>query len=243
MATTIDATLIMPPKTRVEMANMPPLEKDEIRLVKDEGFIQGDGVNTGDLLPLIAGGAMTGTNYVFVQGRGTPEQNAAELQSAYGKAKTMNPSVSNRITIVVAPGYYRGSGSVTELIIDTDYIDIVSLTGNRDIKVNNLMLIINASKIFIKGVSTGSNMLKQGAGSAHCKYENCDGFDENGFYLGTFYNCLLHSSDVMYFTGDKTRLINCEIYGVPYSDFWQGLIYNCIVTNGDLLNIVNYQQE
>lgn len=71
-----------------------------------------------------------GTNYVFVTGNGTPVQNGVELLAAYDTAKTMSPSASNIISVVVAPGDYSTNGALT---LDTSYINIVSLTGNRDV--------------------------------------------------------------------------------------------------------------
>jgi hypothetical protein len=76
------------------------------------------------------GGGLEGTQYLFVTADGTDVENAAELQAAYDAAKTMSPSADNRITVVAAPGNYKFPST---FVMDTEYIDLVSLTGNRDV--------------------------------------------------------------------------------------------------------------
>jgi hypothetical protein len=76
------------------------------------------------------GGALEGTNYVYVAGNGTSEENGEELKVAYDLAKTMLPSATNRITVIVAPGNYK---FLTKFVMDTEFIDLVSLTGNADV--------------------------------------------------------------------------------------------------------------
>lgn len=74
--------------------------------------------------------SLEGTNYVFVQGNGTPLENGVELVTAYETAKTMSPRADNRITVVVAPGEYKLANT---LVMDTEFVDLVSLTGNADV--------------------------------------------------------------------------------------------------------------
>jgi hypothetical protein len=76
------------------------------------------------------GGGLEGTQYLFVAADGTDVENAAELQEAYDTAKTMSPSADNRITVVAAPGTYKFPST---FVMDTEFIDLVSLTGNRDL--------------------------------------------------------------------------------------------------------------
>ena len=87
--------------------------------------LYGDGSNlTG------VGGGLGGTQYIVVSANGTPQENAAELQVAYDLSKTMSPTADNRITVVAAPGNYKFPST---FVMDTEYIDLVSLTGNRDV--------------------------------------------------------------------------------------------------------------
>jgi hypothetical protein len=71
-----------------------------------------------------------GSNHILVTAKGTPQENATELQDAYDELKTMLPSADNRLTLIAAPGEYQFPSTFT---MDTQYIDLVSLTGNRDV--------------------------------------------------------------------------------------------------------------
>jgi hypothetical protein len=73
---------------------------------------------------------LEGTNYLFVSANGTDVENGDQLKAAYDEAKTKSPSANNRITVIAAPGNYDFGGSFT---MDTEFIDLVSLDGNRSI--------------------------------------------------------------------------------------------------------------
>jgi hypothetical protein len=76
---------------------------------------------------------LNGKQYVFVSANGTPEENGLELQEAYIKAGTMSPANDNKITVIIAPGKYK----MTEtLVLDNDYIDLVSLTGEPGVELD-----------------------------------------------------------------------------------------------------------
>jgi len=91
-------------------------------------------LNLNDIIGNGGQRSLVGTNYVFVSANGTESENGLELIAAYNTAKTMNPSDENRITVVAAPGYYVVP--TTNLELDTEYIDLVSLDGNRSIIVS-----------------------------------------------------------------------------------------------------------
>jgi len=93
----------------------------------------------------------SGTNYLMVYGTGTPTENAAELQAAYDAAKLMLPTTTNTITVVVAPGVY--TFGATKFTANTSYIDIVSLTGNVDVKLDGIN--VTANYAYLKGINTG----------------------------------------------------------------------------------------
>lgn len=78
---------------------------------------------------------LEGSQYIFVSANGTDIENSIELQQAYNQAKTMSPTASNRITIIAAPGNYNFGTS--PFVMDTEYIDLVSLDGNRSIVFNS----------------------------------------------------------------------------------------------------------
>jgi hypothetical protein len=82
-------------------------------------------------------GAMSGNQYIMVPASGSDIENGESLLQAYETAKSMNPSASNRITIIAYPGNY---GLSQPLVMDTSYIDLVSLTGNMDLVFDRLDL-------------------------------------------------------------------------------------------------------
>jgi len=154
-----------------------------------------------------------GTQYVFVAANGTDVQNAAELQAAYVTAQGMSPSITNRITVIAAPGNY--DFSTANFVMSTQYIDLVSLDGNKSIVFNGSNTIeITANDVFVRGVDVGTlsftianslNLLRVedcrggyasfgGAGSiASGTFTNCTGGDESfggvGTASGTFNSC------------------------------------------------------
>jgi hypothetical protein len=146
-----------------------------------------------------------GTNYIYVYANGTDTENATELQNAYNLAKTMSPSATNRITIVCGLGYYNFGISVFTL--DTQYIDVVPLDGNRSIIFNateskpvtaNGTIKINANNVFVKGINVGGKPFQVSGNNLNSiVVENCKGgnysFNDSelsGYEMsGTFINC------------------------------------------------------
>jgi len=133
-----------------------------------------------------------GTQYVFVTANGTNVQNAAELQAAYVTAQGMSPSITNRITVIAAPGNYDFSTANFEM--DTQYIDLVSLDGNRSIVFNGLNTIeITANDVFVRGVDVGTLTFTLANSLNLLRVENCKGgyysFGGGNLANGTFTNC------------------------------------------------------
>jgi hypothetical protein len=149
----------------------------------------------GNLLYLESLSQQVGTNYLSVPAFGTDVENATELQSTYDAAKGMTPSSSSKITVIANPGYYNfGTSSFT---MDTEYIDLVSLDGNRSIIFNSTSssgtINITANNIFVKGVNVGTKEFIVSS-SAIVQIENCEGGDysfsgDGRTASGTFINC------------------------------------------------------
>lgn len=123
------------------------------------------------------GGCPNGTNYIYVCAKGTPVENASELQAAYTTAQGMLPSATNRITIIASPGYYDFDDS--PFVMGTDYIDLVSLDGNRSVIFNSSdplgTISIKANKVFAKGVDVGTKNFTIGDNLNILRVENCAG--------------------------------------------------------------------
>ena len=133
-----------------------------------------------------------GTQYVFVAANGTNVQNAAELQAAYVTAQGMSPSITNRITVIAAPGNY--DFSTANFVMSTQYIDLVSLDGNRSIVFNGLNTIdITADDVFVRGVDVGTLTFTLANSLNLLRVENCQGGDYSfggfGTASGVFTNC------------------------------------------------------
>jgi hypothetical protein len=148
---------------------------------------------------------LSGTNFIYVAADGTDTANATALSAAYTTAKTMSPSAANRITIVAAPGYYNFGTSV--FTMDTQYINLVSLDGNRSVLFNateanppteNGSIKIDANNVFVKGVDVGGKPFQVSGNNLNSiVVENCKGgnysFNDSelsGYEMsGTFINC------------------------------------------------------
>ena len=93
---------------------------------------------------------LSGSNYLFVKADGTPSQNATEFSASYVQAKASSPSATNRISVLVSPGEYTFTSTFT---LDTQYIDVVSLTGECDVLVTGSSTIsITANDVYVRGI-------------------------------------------------------------------------------------------
>jgi len=70
-----------------------------------------------------------GTFYITVCAKGTPAENAQEVLDAYAQAQSLLPTKDNVITILLCSGEYAFTGP---MVLDTEYVNLVTLTGNRD---------------------------------------------------------------------------------------------------------------
>jgi hypothetical protein len=133
--------------------------------------------------PIItAEGSIEGTNYIFVAADGTDTENALALQAAYDEAKTLSPSATNRITIIAANGYYN-FGTDT-FVMDTQFIDLVSLDGNRSVIFNHPVntsdrtegsISITADNVYVKGVNVLNKNFTIATNLPNIFIENCQG--------------------------------------------------------------------
>ena len=175
---------------------------------RDDGYLAG-AITVTDFLNLVPSG-LEGTSYILVNGKGTAEENGAELQAAYDAAKLATPygnplTYENRFTIFVAPGDYYSSyvdpvfGAIGQFIIDADYIDIKSLSGNADVNLSGIS--VSAYDVYLKGLNTknainvgglqpGFNIKVNGANQI---FDTCVGGDYSfgfgGDITGTFIDC------------------------------------------------------
>lgn len=69
---------------------------------------------------------------VTVEVTGDEIVNGQNLQAAYAMAKTMNPSASNRVAVIVPPGRY--DVGTNGLVMDTEYVDLIGQTTDREVQ-------------------------------------------------------------------------------------------------------------
>lgn len=101
-----------------------------------------------------------------------------------------------RATVIAAPGYYNFGGSA--FTVDQEYVDIVSLDGNRSIVFNGgtnntAALVITANDVYIKGIDVEGKTILTGTTQTKNILENCKALGVNSFgevlSVGTFINC------------------------------------------------------
>jgi hypothetical protein len=118
---------------------------------------------------------LSGSNYLFVKADGTPSQNATEFSASYVQAKASSPSATNRISILVSPGKYTFASDFT---LDTQYIDVVSLTGECDVLVTGSGTIqIGANDVYVRGIDVDVKNFTVTASLPLLKVKNCKGGD------------------------------------------------------------------
>lgn len=189
------------------------------------------------VLATAGGGGLEGTNYIYVAANGTDVENAAELQAAYTAAQGMSPSATNRITIIGAPGYYNFES--TPFIMNTDFIDLVSLDGNRSIIFNssdsNGTIILDfVSSVYVNGVDVQTKAFGVETYYPGVTVENCKGgdfsFSSNFFNIGSkFINC--EGEDFSF--GDTNSVnasgtfIDCKAGNYSFGKNASGTFINC----------------
>lgn len=189
------------------------------------------------VLAIASGGGLEGTNYIYVAANGTDVENAAELQAAYTTAQGMSPSATNRIIIIGGPGYYN-FGS-TPFTMDTDYIDLVSLDGNRSIIFNSsdpagTIGLYSVTDVYVRGVDVQTKAFAVETYYPGITVENCKGgnnsFSSSFFNIGgKFINC--EGGD--YSFGESTSVnangtfINCTAGNYSFGQNANGTFTNC----------------
>jgi hypothetical protein len=120
---------------------------------------------TGSYKANIGNFTLGGENYIFVNSNGTIQENGAAVKSAYLYAQTLTPngnplSSTNRITILLAPGYYGFNEAIDgQFMVDQSFIDFESLTGSRDVYFSSIEVFSLGSGIDVKlsGIDTTMN--------------------------------------------------------------------------------------
>ena len=185
---------------------------------------------------------LSGSNYIFIEANGTPIQNGLSLSASYALAKTTNPSLTNKFSILAGPGKYFLSSS---LEFNTPYIDVVSLTGERDINITGSgTIFVNANNVTVRGIDVGTKNFTITGSFPNTTIKNCKGGDESfggypdpttggvpspGYTMAnTFIDCIGGNNS---FAGNGSAygaFINCTAGSGSFGNYCDGTFIDCI---------------
>jgi len=226
----LDNSLLFLSSSLISSGSVNDLSQSVVELTA-EVLILSQSINEIEFHPL------SGSNYIFVEANGTPIQNSGYLSSSYDLAKLTNPTGSDRFSVLLGPGYYEFN---SDFIIDTEYIDVVSLTGDRDVYITGSgTIVIIADNVYVKGIDVGSKNFTITGSFPNTIIKNCKGGDEsfggdsnsssfNPFTMaGTFIDC--EGGDYS-FAGNGFAygtFINCIGGDYSFGNFCDGIFTNC----------------
>ena len=231
-----NSLLFLSSSISASLGDFPALSQSIVDLTA-EVLILSQSINEIEFHPL------SGSNYVFVEANGTPIQNANYLTASYNLAKSTNPTGSDRFSVLLGPGYYEFTN---DFIIDTEYIDVVSLTGDRDVYITgSSTIVIGADNIYVRGIDVDTKNFTITSSFPNTIIKNCKGGDNSfggyppptpgdfsspGYTMaGTFIDC--EGGDYS-FAGNGSAygtFINC-IGGSSgsFGQFCNGTFSNCV---------------
>jgi hypothetical protein len=134
-------------------------------------------------------------NFIYVDGKGTPDENGVEFAAAYAEAISRSPDVNNVITVVVAPGIYdTGPFGIN---LTQSYVNVVTLDGSRS------AVFTSSGPSPLKGLGAVAyyrgldvrNKLFGGGNTVNTIFDNCRGGNfswtiGNSPTVGTFIDCV-----------------------------------------------------
>ena len=194
-------------------------------------------------------GTLNGFNSFFVPANGTPLQNGYSLISSYDFAKNTTPTGSNRYSILLGPGNYEFTQS---FVLDTPYIDVVSLTGYKDVYITGSNTIqVNTNNVYVRGIDVGSKNFTITSSLLNTIFKNCKGGDysfggstnnQNSFTISsTFIDC--EGGDYS-FAGNGSAygiFINCIGKNSSFGYTCNGTFTNCIGGSSSFANQGNIE--
>lgn len=198
---------------------------------------------------------LSGSNYTFVEANKTPTQNGLSLSASYALAKTSNPSLTNRFSVLLGPGKYELASNFT---FDTEYIDVVSLTGYRDVYVTGSgTIVVGADNVYVRGIDTGNNNFTITGSFPNTIFKNCKGGDESfggsptppiglpaspGYTIAsTFVDCEGSSRSFAGYGSAYGTFINCIGGDESFGNYCDGIFKNCVGGNNSFATLGDIQ--
>jgi hypothetical protein len=144
---------------------------------------------------------------------------------------TLEVTTYPKVTVIAAPGNYNFENST--FIMDTEYVSLVSLDGNRSIIFNSSdsegTLWLLANNVYLKGVDVQTKSLSVASGLNKVIVENCKGgnysFGFGGNISGTYINC--EGGDYS-FASMPTSSAPVGVYGNSGDPLASGTFINCV---------------
>lgn len=161
----------------------------------------------------------------------------SDLQSEFDAA------LARRVNVIVAPGEY--DFGATAFVVDTPYINIVSLTGNSDVIISSTEknfeykyiygIKVTANNVLVKGINCKTNTFYIGNYLDNLICEYCIGgkfsFGAFGTASGTFTNCIGGEYSFAFFGTASGIFTNCtgndSSFGSNSSGNASGRFTNC----------------
>jgi hypothetical protein len=198
---------------------------------------------------------LSGSNYIFVEANGTPIQNGNYLTASYNLAKTTNPTATNRFSVLLGPGKYEFANN---FVIDTEYIDVVSLTGDKDIYITGSnTVVVGANNVYVKGIDVGNNNFTITSSFPNTIFKNCKGGDESfggspvpqqglpaspGYNIAsTFIDCEGGNRSFAGYGLAYGIFINCIGGTESFGNYCDGTFKNCVGGNNSFATLANIQ--
>jgi len=199
--------------------------------LENEVLILSQSINNIEFHPL------SGSNYIFVEANGTPIQNANYLTASYDIAKLSTPTGSNRFSVLLGPGKYEFN---SDFVIDTPYIDVVSLTGDRDVYITGSgSIVIGTDNVYVKGIDVYDKNFTITSSFPNTIIKNCKGGDESfGGYASLSSSYIIGSTFIDCEGGDYSfaggggyaygTFINCIGGEYSFGQYCDGTFTNCV---------------
>ena len=197
---------------------------------------------------------LSGSNYVFVEANGTPIQNGGYLTASYDLAKLTSPTINDRFSVLLGPGKYQLANN---FIIDTEYIDVVSLTGDRDVYITGNTIEITSNNVYVRGIDVGINNFTITGILPNTIIKNCKGGDESfggnptpptglpaspGYTMAsTFIDCEGGDRSFAGYGSAYGTFINCIGGNESFGNYCDGTFTDCIGGNNSFATLGNIE--
>jgi hypothetical protein len=198
---------------------------------------------------------LSGSNYTFVEANGTPTQNGLSLSASYALAKTASPSSSSRFAVLLGPGKYQLASNFT---FNTAYIDVVSLTGYKDVYVTGSgTIVVGADNIYVRGIDTGNSNFTITGSFPNTIIKNCKGGDESfggnptppvglppspGYTIAsTFIDCEGGDRSFAGYGSAYGTFINCTAGSGSFGNYCDGIFKGCVGGNNSFATLGNIE--